>query len=441
MHIGLWLTYLEGLGGWRLPDSGAEDFNSIEPYAEIARLAERGKLDAVIRGDGVGIEPRLAGRHPSGGLELITLLSALAARTEKVGLIGTVSTTFSDPYNVARQLASLDHLSRGRVGWNIVTSSGGERNFGYVDIPDQDERYERADEYIEVATALWDSWEPGSVVLDRERGIYADADRIHPIDHVGKHFRVAGPLNVSRSPQGRPVLIQAGSSERGRQFAAKHAEVIFTAAQTFESAHEFYTDVRGRIRAEGRDPDAVKILPGVSLFLADTDDEARRLHRARLDLIDVEEGLKVLQKAIGDADLSGLDLDRPVPADRLPDTSTLARRQSRPQIFVDLAKEHGYTLRQLIHTAVSTNGHGQVVGGPETIAERLIAWYRDGAADGYVLFPALGFRSIHVFVEQVLPILRAEGLFRTEYEGSTLREHLGLDPVPQRARTSALAAS
>src|ERR1700712_1603203 len=212
IHFGLWLTYLEGLGGWRLPGSRVEEINNAEPYIELAQLAEKAKLDAVIRGDGVSFTPEFARKHPAGGLEILTLLAALATHTSRIGLIGTASTTFSDPYNLARQLASIDHLSRGRFGWNIVTSSAGERNFGYETIPDQTARYARADEFIEVATGLWGSWAPDAVKADRESGVYADPDLIRPINHHGTYFDVEGPLNVPSSPQGRPVLIQAGSS-------------------------------------------------------------------------------------------------------------------------------------------------------------------------------------------------------------------------------------
>jgi N-acetyl-S-(2-succino)cysteine monooxygenase len=442
MHLGMWLTFLEGIGGWRADDSGAELFNDLEPYAEIARLAEEGKLDAVIRGDGVGVEREFVRRQPTGGLELVTLLSALAARTERIGLIGTVSTTFTDPYNVARQLASLDHLSRGRSGWNIVTSAWGERNYGYQEMPDQDQRYARADEYLDVVTALWDSWAEGAVKLDRRNGVYADPELVRPINHSGPHFSVEGPLNVSRSPQGRPVLIQAGSSERGRQFAARHAEVIFTAAQTLEEGQEFYGDLRRRIRQEGRDPDQVKILPGANLFLAESDEQAHALQRRQFELVDVDLGRKALEKALGDTPLDGLALDEPVPADRLPDTSKLPRRQSRPQIYVDLTLKQGYTLRQLIYVAVSTGGHGQIIGGPETIAKRLLSWFREGAADGFVLFPGLGLRTVRVFVREVVPLLRAEGVFRDEYEGKTLRDHFGLGPLPDRGgRVGTVSAS
>ncbi|NQX10718.1 NtaA/DmoA family FMN-dependent monooxygenase [Microbacteriaceae bacterium VKM Ac-2855] len=429
IHLGLWLSPIAGLGGWRDPDSRVEDVNTLEPYVELAELAERGALDAVIRGDGVNVHKDRAKDGPFGPLELITLLSALAARTSTVGLIGTASSTFSDPYNLARQFASLDHISRGRIGWNLVTSSAGERNFGYDEIPDQFARYARAEEFLDVAKKLWDSWAPDAIAIDRENGRYSHADRVREIHHEGEHFRVDGALNVSRSPQGRPVLVQAGSSGPGREFAARNAEVIFTAATSSDKAQDFYRDIKRRIGDAGRDPASVSVLPGFNLFVAETESEAKRLYRDRLGDFDFEKAIPALAETLGGADFTDIGLDERIPADRFVDTSTLSRRQSRPQIFVDLAVERGYTLRQVLEVYLTSFGHNSFVGSAEQAADELERWFREGAADGFVIFPGRGIESARLLVEVVVPILRSRGLFREEYEGSTLRDHFGLPPV------------
>jgi len=429
IHLGLWLTYLS-TAGWVAPDSRAEEVNSLEPYADIALAAEAAGLDAVIRGDGLRSPSGLREDSPhAGSLELVTLLAALAARTSRIGLIGTASTTFSEPYNLARQFATLDHLSGGRIGWNIVTSAGGEKNFGIDELPGQDERYSRADEFVDVVGALWDSWEPGSVPVDREHRVFVHPEGVHPIDHAGEHFRVEGPLNVSRSPQGRPVHVQAGSSERGRQFAARHAEVVFTAQQHLDEAVAFASDIRRRVTEAGRDASQVKILPGIGLYLGETEEEARTAYEAELELIDYDDARARLEDLLGGADLSGIDLDDRVPPERFPDTSRLTRRQSRPQIFVDLAVAHGQTLRTVLQAVAGGFGHGRFVGTPEQAADHLIAWADAGAADGYVVFPSGGWRTIELLTEQLVPILRERGRFRHGYEGTTLREHFGLAPV------------
>lgn len=436
IHLGLWLTYL-GSADWTDPGSRAEEVNGLEPYAEIARAAEAAKLDAVIRGDGPFFHPQRDHAPYAGSLEILTLTAAIAARTSSIGLIATASTTFSEPFNLARQLATLDHLSGGRVGWNIVTSSAGERNFGYEQIPDQDARYDRADEFIEVVEKLWSSWGEGAVLIDRDARRFIDSERVRPIDHVGEHFRVEGPLNVSRSPQGRPVLIQAGSSDRGRRFAARHAEVVFTAQQEIPKARAFVDDITRRVREAGRDPRQVKILPGLGLHLAATEAEAKESFERELGLIDYDATRARLEELLGGADLSGIDLDDTVPAERFPDTSTLARRQSRPQVFVDLAVERGYTLRRVLQSFSSGYGHGTFVGTPAQAADRIVEWVDAGAADGFVVFPHGGWRSIRLITEELVPILRERGRFRSEYTGNTLRDHFGLSALGLRDSAAA----
>ncbi|MFD6106644.1 NtaA/DmoA family FMN-dependent monooxygenase [Nocardia salmonicida] len=428
LHLGLWLTFLDG-SDWRNPASRAEELNSLPPYLELARIAEDAKFDAVIRGDGFGA-PLPGPRQPyAGSLEILTLLAALAAGTDKIGLIGTASTSFTEPYNLARTLATLDHLSNGRVGWNIVTSTGGEENYGYDSIPGHEQRYERAEEYLEVVTKLWSSWDRDAVLVDRETGIFFDPDKINPIDHHGKHFRVAGPLNVARSPQGRPVFVQAGDSERGKNFAARHAEIVFTAQRDIARAQAFYADVKSRVRRTGRDETLVSVLPGLVFTIAETPAEAQALAARFHGQIDYERARASLSELLGGVDLADIGLDEQVPVERWPDPATLTRQQGRPQIFLDLAKEKGTTLRQLLQALGTAHGHGRVFGTPEQIADHLALWVKSDAADGFALSPSQGLTGARVFADQVVPILRDRGLFRTEYTGSTLRDHFGL-PAP-----------
>ncbi|MGI6246225.1 MAG: LLM class flavin-dependent oxidoreductase [Pseudochelatococcus sp.] len=428
IHLGVSLLGAGGLGAWRLPDSRSGEVTSLDLYSDIARKAEQGRLDAVFRADGPWIDVRRVRSAPSASFDPIPLLSAIAARTERIGVIGTISTTFTDPYNVARQLATLDHLSNGRVGWNLVTSSQGEANFGLDKLPDQLARYARAEEYLSVVRALWDSWDDAAVINDRARGVYADPDKIRPIDHKGEHFSVRGPLNIQRPPQGHPVLVQAGSSEEGRTFASKYAELIFTAAQTLEEAQAFYKDIKQRAQGHGRDPDKIKVLPGIYPYIRDTEENARRFHEEIRDLIDIETGISNLEKTLGGIDLSGLDVDERIPPERLPDIDSLTRRKSRPALFKSLALDKGYTIRQLIHVQLSSNGHWSIVGTPEQLADGLETWFRERGADGFnLVLPVYIPGTIDIIVEEVVPILQKRGLFRREYAGRTLRENLGLD--------------
>ncbi|WGY01819.1 LLM class flavin-dependent oxidoreductase [Nocardioides sp. QY071] len=432
MHIAMAITQPDSLGGWRREVSRAAEFSSLDYWVEIAQVAERGKLDALFIADAPVLElPSRPRQAPK--LEPIGLLSALAARTSRIGLVGTSSTTYNEPYTLARQFATLDHLSNGRAGWNIVTSFLGTRNYG-VPLAAQPDRYARAEEFIEVATALWDSIADDALLVDKASGIYTDVTKVHPINHSGGYFNVEGPLDVSRSPQGRPVLVQAGASATGRDFAARYAEVIFSAAPNISSAQEFYGDMRRRIAAAGRDPGQVKLLPGCSTFIGSTEEEACRIRDEAVSLMDVDYGLIGLQEELGGVDLSGLDLDEPIPVDRLPeDTSALVARQSRPQLFKELALTPGYTLRRMIETHLSHNGHWNLVGSPEQIADSLQEWFTNEACDGIMLVPAHTPDGIEIFVDEVVPILQRRGLFRMEYKGNSLRDHLGLQrPDMQR---------
>ncbi|CAN7564107.1 LLM class flavin-dependent oxidoreductase [Bosea sp. LjRoot90] len=410
---------------WRYKESEPARVLDIRYYQELARKAEAAKFDAVFLADGPSLAENV--RYSSRvRLEPVTWLTAIAAATEKIGLIGTASTTYNEPYNLARLFASLDHISGGRAGWNIVTTSdaGAAHNFGLPEHPPHGERYEKAREFLDVVTKLWDSWEDDALVADPQSGIFADADKVHRIDHVGKHYRVRGPLNVSRSPQGRPVYVQAGSSEDGRSFAAQFAEAIFTAHQTLGSAQEFYSDIKARAAALGRRPDHLRILPGISPFLGSTQVEADRLEEEINDLIQPAASLDQLKRMIG-VDLSGYDLDGPVPR-HIIDTNGPKGLASRFQLVVDIVDRENPTIRQLIQRLAGARGHRVVVGTPEHVADEIQTWFEQGAADGFNVMPPWIHGGFEVFVAEVVPILRKRGLFRQEYSGATLRDHYGL---------------
>lgn len=413
---------------WRLPDSDPRADFDLRHWIRLAQLAESATFDSLFLADG----PALTGTgefRPPGQLEPLTLLTALSQATSRIGLIATVSTTYNEPYNLARRLASVDHVSGGRAGWNIVTSAGaGEAaNFGLDTVPDHAGRYARADEFLRIAKALWDSWEPAAVVADKASGRYADPARIHQLHHRGRYFTVAGPLNVERPPQGYPLLVQAGSSEDGRDFAARHAEAIFTAHQTYQRAAGFYRDIKARTRAAGRDPDGVIVLPGIVPYIGSTEQEARALAKRFDDLRVPGYGLRQLA-AVFETEPSAFQLDEPLPEFILA-RPKLQGSQSRSDLIIELAVREKLTVRQVLSRLGGGRGHFEVIGTPDQVADTIVAWFEGGAADGFnIMAPALP-SGLETFIAQVLPILRAKGLFREEYEGTTLREHYGL-PVP-----------
>lgn len=416
---------------WRHPDSPAERTFDVAFYQEIARKAEAAKLDAVFLAD---IPAQVANTpyRASHGLEPLTLLTALAGVTERLGLIGTASTTFNEPYNLARSFASLDLISGGRAGWNIVTTynQGAARNFGLDDVPSDAERYARAQEFVDVVTKLWDSWEDEAILVDRERGYFFDPEKVHTIDHVGRYFHVQGPLTAPRTPQGRPVYVQAGSSNEGRAFAARNAEAIFTAHQTLADAQAFYADIKTRARSFGRNPDHVKVLPGISAFIGDTEREAKELYDAYNALTVPAYGLAQLEKLV-QVDVSDLELDQPVPLSIFGRAgNVLDNNRSRKQVVANIVERERPTLRQLLHKLAGARGHNVVHGTPVQIADLLQEWFENGAADGFNVMPPAYPQLLDAFVSQVVPILQERGLFRTEYTGSTLREHYGL-PYPE----------
>jgi FMN-dependent oxidoreductase (nitrilotriacetate monooxygenase family) len=419
---------------WRHPASAPERTLDLDYYADIARTAERATIDSLFLADGLSAGRRSGAR---GGLEPLTLLSALAAVTERIGLIATASTTFTDPYTLARAFASLDHISGGRAGWNIVTSADTEAaaNFGRDPVA-HDARYRRAHEYLEVATGLWDSWEDDARVLDKASGTAVDGDKVHELNHVGAEFQVRGPLNTPRPPQGYPLLVQAGSSEDGKEFAARWAEAIFTAQQTIEDAQAFYADVKRRVVEAGRDPATVKVLPGLSPFIGSTEAEATALQEQLDDLAVPDNGAATqVWRQLGTVDLSQFPLDEPVPLHLLPDETDVQGNRSRFALIVSLARRERLTVRQLLRRLAGARGHFTFAGTPEQVADLIETWFTHGAADGFNIMPPLYPSQFEIFLEHVVPILQRRGLFHTEYAGRTLREHYGLPrPANQFAR-------
>ncbi|HZX37139.1 MAG TPA: LLM class flavin-dependent oxidoreductase [Streptomyces sp.] len=409
---------------WRHPRTQPERITDLSYFQELARTAERGRLDSLFLADGVALWGN-ARFNAVGGFEPLTLLSALAVATERIGLIATVSTTFNEPFHVARKFASLDHISGGRAGWNIVTSGNvaEARNFGLEEHPEHALRYERAAEFLDVTKELWDSWLDDAPVIDRQRGVYSEEGAVRAIEHRGNHFRVDGPLNVQRSPQGHPLLVQAGSSEDGKEFAARYAEAVFTAQQTLADGQTFYKDLKSRLAKFGRAPGQLKILPGICPVIGGTEAEALALEDELTGLQVPEYGLQQLSGMLG-TDLSGLPLDGPLP--ELPEEQDINGNKSRFTLVAELARREQLTIRQLIARLGGGRGHRVFAGTPEQIADQLEQWFTEGAADGFNIMPPYLPGGLDDFVDQVVPLLQDRGLFRTEYSGRTLRDHYGL---------------
>lgn len=423
-------AFLPGAGhhvaAWRHPRAQADGGINLDHYKRITQTAERAKFDAVFLADGLALQNRPGAQgHTAYGarFEPVTLFSALAAVTERIGFIATASTTYEDPYILARKFASLDHLSQGRAGWNVVTTGGGEAagNFGLDAHPEHAQRYARAREFVDLVTGLWDTWEDDALLFDKASGRFFDPDKVHTLDHKGKFFSVRGPLNIPRPPQGHPVIVQAGSSEPGKELAAETAEVIFTAQQTLEDAQAFYADVKGRMARYGRSPDQLKIMPGVFPVVGKTESEARAKYQELQDLILPEVGLSLLSALSGGVDLSGYPVDGPLP--ELPETNN---NKSRQALMFDIARKRNFSIRELYLWVAGARGHWTLVGSAEQIVDQLEAWFTKGGADGFNVMPPWLPGGLDDFVELVIPELRRRGLFREEYEGRTLRENLGL---------------
>jgi FMN-dependent oxidoreductase (nitrilotriacetate monooxygenase family) len=425
---------------WRLPESDPHADRDVDHWVRLARIAERGALDSLFLADSPSFWHGAEFR-PAGQLDPLVLLSVLAGATTHIGLIATASTTYNAPYELARRFASLDHVSGGRAGWNIVTTSdrGAAQNFGLADRPDHADRYARATEFLDVTMKLWDSWDDDAVLADKTSGRFAAPGRIHAIDHEGEYYRVRGPLNVPRSPQGRPLLVQAGSSEDGKDFAARYAEAIFTAQQTIEDAQSFYADLKRRAEQLGRDPDSLKILPGIVPVLGGTAAEAERRAQELEELIVPAYGLEQLGDIL-EVPIEILELDEQLPGE-IAATEHVEGARSRAALIVALARRERLTVRQLLGRLGGGRGHWTVVGTPEQVADALETWFREGAADGFnVMGPVLP-ASLADFVEHVVPILRRRGVFRNEYDGTTLRDHYGLGRPAARYQLAKTAAA
>ncbi|MEU5255637.1 LLM class flavin-dependent oxidoreductase [Streptomyces longwoodensis] len=426
---------------WRLPESDPSAHVDLAHYVRLARTAERGTFDSLFLADGPQLWSSVAQR-PAGALEPLTLLTALATATEHIGLIATASTSYNSPYNLARKFASLDIISGGRAGWNIVTTAGAEaaRNFGLDAEPAHAERYARAAEFVDVALKLWDSWEDDAIVADKAAGVWGDDTKIHPPRHRGRYFSVEGALNVPRTPQGYPLLVQAGSSEDGKAFAARYAEAVFTAQQTIEDARAFYADLKSRTVREGRDPEHVKVLPGIVPVLGSTEAEARAQEELLENHIVHRHGVEHLERLL-QLPAGSLDLDAELPAD-LPPESEIEGAKSRYTLIVELARRERLTVRRLIGRLGGGRGHLTFAGTPEQVADAIETWFTQGAADGFNIMPPVLPSGLELFVDHVVPLLRARGLLRTEYgPRTTLRERYGLPrPANQYVRPAGAPA-
>lgn len=440
MHLG---AFILGAGhhiaGWRMPgaEAGSENLDLI---TRIARTAERGKFDLLFLADAVNTRPDM---HPSMVLRLepLTLLAALAMVTEKIGLAATASTTYTEPYNLARYLGSIDHMSNGRCGWNIVTGAFADAaaNFSRDRHPPHDERYAIAAEFVEVAKGLWDSCEDGILTMDKASGQFLDAGKMHALNHIGTYFQVKGPLNMTRPPQGYPVMIQAGASDAGRDLAGRIAEIVYAVHQDIEVARAFSADLKRRAAGFGRSPDHIKIMPGISAIIGGTEAEAKKRLAELGECADPKVALQVLGERLGH-DLTAFDLDAPVPD--LPPSGVM---RGHAETLTALARKENLTLRQLRNVVAASMGHRLMVGTPEQIADGLQEWFEAGAADGFNVMPPWFPGAFDDFVDHVVPILQRRGLFRQDYAGTTLRDHLGLPrpehPLAKRASAGSMTAS
>jgi len=430
MHLNAFMRPISiHTGAWRYPGAWPDANFNFDRIRTLAQTLERGCFDAFFMADHLAVLnmpfKSLRRSHTATSFEPFTLLSALAVCTQHIGLAATASTTFDQPYHIARRFASLDHISGGRAAWNVVTTSNPDaaKNFGMTDQMEHGERYRRAREFYDVVTGLWDSWADDALVRDVESGIFFDPDRLHVLDHHGEYLNVRGPLNIARPPQGWPVIVQAGASDPGRQLAAETAEVVFTAQPTLEKGKEYYADVKARAARYGRNPDMIKILPSALVIIGDTDGEARA-KRALLDSrVHEDSSIASLSIALGH-DASGFELDAPLPD--IPETN--AGKTSRERA-IELARKENLTVRQLAQRIAGYSGLA-FVGTVKTIADAMEEWLDTPACDGFTIqFPHVP-AGVDDFIDRLTPELQRRGRFRTRYEGRTLRENLGL-PRPE----------
>jgi FMN-dependent oxidoreductase (nitrilotriacetate monooxygenase family) len=426
---------------WRRPDTQADAGVNFGHYRDLAQLAEQAKFDALFLADNQcvrGGPPEIIGRVAQyvANFEPLTLLGALAASTNRIGLIATASTSYNFPFQIARKFASLDHISGGRIGWNIVTSGMPEeaQNFGRDEHYEHDLRYEMAKEFVEICRGLWDSWEDDAFPRDKVSGVFSDISKLHELNHVGKDFRVKGPLNVPRSPQGYPVHVQAGTSPAGRSFAAQYAEMMFVSPLAMNRAQELYGGMKESAAAMGRNPDHLKVMPGLVPIVGRTEADAKAKQKALQDLLHPDLAIQFLSMKMGKIDLSGYPLDEPLP-DNLPKPPTASEGFDR---LLDKARNEHLTLRQLAISSAGSLAGMSIVGSVAEIVDTMEEWFRGGACDGFNIQPPCLPGDFTDFVELVVPELQRRGLARLNYEGSTLRDHFGL-PRPESRYAGALA--
>ena len=427
---------LQGIGNntslWRHPDMQTDASISIEFYKNQVKKSEEAKLDFIFIADGLFIN-EVSIPHFLNRFEPLTLLSALASETSHIGLVATVSTSYSEPFTIARQFASLDHISGGRAGWNIVTTplEGTALNFGPKVHPEHSKRYEIASEYIEVVKGLWDSWEDDAFVRNKETGQFFDKSKLHTLNHEGKYFSVKGPLNIARSKQGQTVIFQAGASESGRNYAAKFGEAIFTGHETLAQAQAFYADVKTRAVSFGRNQDDILILPGISPIIGQSIEEAERKYNEVASLVSIEDALNYLGRFFDHHNFSQYDLDGP-----FPDLGNIGQNsfQSVANQLKLRSEQEKLTLRQIALSVATPRP--TFLGTAEHIADLIEKWFVEKGADGFIIHESVPNGLIE-FTEQVVPLLQQRGLFREEYEHSTLRGHLGLS-VPENRYSKVL---
>ena len=442
MKLGLFLAGPgQHIASWRDPSVEPDAGQSLHNYVQITQLAERAKFDFVFNADtqatfgpdDINIWKR---NTVSQRIEPITLLGALAAVTKHIGLVATATTTYLEPFHVARMFASLDQLSEGRSGWNLVTSSAAAEayNFSHAAHAAHGDRYERATEFTQVVLGLWDTFEDDAFVMDKASGLFVDPNKLHMLNHKGKHFQVRGPLMMRRSPQGRPVIVHAGQSEAGRTLAAQSAEVVFSVEQDIEKARAFYADLKGRAARNGRPPSSILIMPGVLAVVGRTKSEAEDKYERLQSLIHPELGVAYLSEMLG-TDVSPFPLDGP-----LPDVPLTNSQQGRQKVIIEMARREGLTIRQLYKRVAGQRAHRTVCGTANDIADSLEHWHKSGAADGFNILSLTHPHGSIDFTSLVVPELQRRGLFRTEYEGATLRENLGLPRPANRYVASPIAA-
>jgi FMN-dependent oxidoreductase (nitrilotriacetate monooxygenase family) len=433
------------VASWRHPDAQADAGINFQHYVEITQTAERAKFDLVFLADNVCVrdaktEALSRSAQYIANFEPLTLLAALSAVTSRIGLVATASTSYNEPFHVARKFASLDHLSGGRAGWNLVTSgmAAEAHNFNRDAHYEHGERYDRAREFAQVVVGLWDSWDDDAFLRNKETGQFFDPDKLHRLDHKGENFSVRGPLNVPRTPQGRPVIVQAGGSEDMIAVAAEFAEVIFCAPLTLEQAQTFYANIKGRLAEHGRAPDEMKIMPGLSVIVGRTDAEATERYEQLQSLIHPVVAREILSTVLGGVDLTTYPFDGPLP-ENLPMSNA---SQSTFNYVHDLARKENLTMRQVAMRVAGARAKSVVRGSAQQVADHMEQWFCKDSCDGFNIMPPHLPGGLNDFVELVIPELQRRGLFRTEYEGRTLREHLGLArPASRYAKRQASVAA